>query len=1372
MTTEPDKPATLEFPVVGIGTSAGGLAALKCFLDAMPPDSGMAFVIIQHLDPHHKSLTAALLAQHTAMPVLQASDHMLVEPDHVYVIPPNAELTLRDGVLHTQTPTLQRGMRTPIDAFFRSLAEEQQQAAIGILLTGNGTDGTQGLKAIKANAGMAMAQDPESAEFDGMVRSAIGAGLVDYVVPVEQMPAVLREYVRHARPLVHEQPPLERAVEQGGLDEILRQLRSHVQHDFYAYKQGSLLRRIGRRMALQHINTLGAYADFLKEHPEEVEALFQDLLISVTSFFREPDAFRALEKNVIARLVREKSRKDPLRIWVPGCASGEEAYSIAMLCLEQLQAANKDGPLQIFATDINRAALEVARAGRYPESIAADVTPERLQEFFIRQDSAFCATKRLRRYITFANHNLVADPPYSRLDLISCRNLLIYLEPELQRKLLALFHFALADQGYLFLGSSETVSSNAELFDPLDGKARIYRRRSTSHRRLIDLPVGMPRRKTPAPERSLQPRLGRHAEILSRRLLADYTPAAVLVDADRRVRYSHGPLERYLKRPDGAPTDDLLVQAREGLHLKLRALLGQVNHERRAARSAICHVRDDREALRRVRASVEPVRLEGSEESLLLVVFEEAPEPLVAEPDETSRADDDDESVLYELQRELKTAREAQQHAIEELEASNEELKSANEEILSMNEELQSSNEEIETASEELLSMNEEFSTLNAQLEVKLNELEAANDNLQNLFANTDIAILFLDQQQCIRMFTPATRALFNLIPGDIGRSLGDISHHIEGRDLRRDTVEVLRNMVPMETEVRTTDGHWYVQRLRPYRTHDDRIEGVVATFVDITDRKRAEYADRRLAMVVRDSNDAILTVDLEGRILGWNRGAELIYGWSEADMLGKSVEMLMPEGNSDETRTFLARLTQGSHNETFETRRCARDGRELIMWMTATAVTNDQGETIAVTCTERDVTALRQVERELKFAMLSAEQSNTQKTLVLASASHDLRQPLQSLTLLNSVLARQVTDPQARKVIASQADNLVAMQSLLDSLLDIAQLDLGRVEPETSVVASNEICARMLKMFQSQAEQKGLELRTRCCSAMVRSDRELLQRIVHNLVSNAIRHTEKGGVLIACRRRGDKLCIQVWDTGPGIPEDQLEDIFAMFHQLTNPARERGKGLGLGLAIANRMARILGHPLTVRSRVGHGSMFAVEVPIEAGEPGLLPPESQSSPADTQGQPGIAAGPQDAPAAPPTAAQPRSDTAANGLSVLLIEDDLGVGGALTMLGKIAGQVWHWALQGEDALQQIGDGSLEPDILISDFRLPGGRSGLGVIAAIRARLQRQVPAILLTGDVTSLQREEVEKLGCRLLYKPADDTRLLALIDEMTGRSGDA
>jgi len=401
---------------------------------------------------------------------------------------------------------------------------------------------------------------------------------------------------------------------------------------------------------------------------------------------------------------------------------------------------------------------------------------------------------------------------------------------------------------------------------------------------------------------------------------------------------------------------------------------------------------------------------------------------------------------------------------------------------------------------------------------------------------------------------------------------------------------------------------------------------------------------------------------------------------------------------------------------------------------------------------------------------MLAAEQSNTQKTLVLASASHDLRQPLQSLTLLNSVLARQVTDPQARKVIASQADNLVAMQSLLDSLLDIAQLDLGRVEPDTSIVASNDVCARMLKMFQSQAEQKGLQLRTRCSSAMVRSDRELLQRIVHNLVSNAIRHTEKGGVLIACRRRGDTLCIQVWDTGPGIPENQLEDIFAMFHQLGNPARERGKGLGLGLAIANRMARILGHPLTVRSRVGHGSMFAVEVPIEAGEPGLLPSKRQSSPArrpDTQGQQETAVGPHDAPAAPPAAAQPRRDTTANGLSVLLVEDDLGVGRALTMLGKISGQAWHWALQGEDALQQIGDNSLEPDILISDFRLPGGRSGLEVIAAIRARLQRPVPAILLTGDVTSLQRDEVKRLGCRLLYKPVDDTRLLALISEMTG-----
>jgi two-component system, chemotaxis family, CheB/CheR fusion protein len=1362
MTIESDRPATLDFPVVGIGTSAGGLAVLKRFLDAMPPDSGMAFVIVQHLDPHHKSLTASLLAEHTGMPVIEATDRMPVEPDHVYVIPPNAELTLGDGVLHTQAPTMPRGMRTPIDAFFRSLAE-QQQAAIGILLTGTGTDGTQGLKAIKGNAGMAMAQDPESAEFDGMVRSAIGAGLVDYVVPVEQMPAVLLEYVRHAKPLIHKQ--LEESSAEDGLDEILRRLRGQVQHDFCAYKQGSLLRRIGRRMALQRIDSFDGYVDFLQKNPDEVEALFQDLLISVTSFFRDPEAFRALEQ-VIARLVREKSPKDPLRIWVPGCASGEEAYSIAMLCLEQLQAADKDCPLQIFASDINRAALEVARTGRYPESIAADITPERLQEFFIRENSVFCATKRLRRYITFANQNLVADPPYSRLDLISCRNLLIYLRPESQHKVLALFHFALAEQGYLFLGSSETVGSNAELFEPVDRTGRIYRRRPTPHRRLIDLPMGMPRRLLEV-ERPAQPRLGRHAEILSRRLLADYTPAAVLVDADRRVRYSHGPVEHFLKRPAGAPTNDLLVQAREGLHLKLRTLLGQVSQSKRAVHSEICYVRDDRDALRRVRVSVEPVRAEGSEEFLLLVVFEEAPEPMAPEPAETNRADDGDEGLLYELQRELKTAREEQQHAIEDLEASNEELKSANEEILSMNEELQSSNEELETAREELQSMNEELSTLNAQLEGKLNELETANDNLQNLFANTDIAILFLDQQQRIRMFTPATRALFNLIPGDIGRPLGDISHRIEGRDLRRDAVEVLRSLVPMECEICTTDGHWYVQRLRPYRTHDDRIEGVAATFVDITDRKRAEYSDQRLATVVRDSSDAILTLDLAGRILSWNRGAEQIYGWSEPEMLGKSIEVLMPEGSSREARTFLDRLSQGVDDEPFEARRCARDGRELIMWATATAVINEQGKTIAVTCTERDVTALREVERELKFAMLAAEQSNAQKTLVLASASHDLRQPLQSLTLLNSVLARQVTDPQARKVIASQADNLAAMQSLLDSLLDIAQLDLSRVEPETSAFSSNEICTRMLRLFHAQAEQKGLQLRARCSSVMVRSDRELLQRIVHNLVSNAIRHTDKGGVLIACRRRGESLCIQVWDTGPGIPEDQLEEIFVMFHQVGNPARARDKGLGLGLAIAQRMARILGHPLTVRSRVGHGSMFAVEVPIDRGDDrGLLPARRP----DRKRASETAAGTQDVPMAIPAASQPLNDAAANDLSVLLIEDDLGVAGALTMLGRISGQVWHWALEGEDALRQVGKESLEPDVLISDFRLPGGRSGLEVIAAIRARLQRQVPAILLTGDVTSIQREEVEKLGCRLLYKPVDDTRLLALINEVSGRSG--
>ena len=1354
----PDEENT-EHPIVGIGTSAGGLAALKTFLEAVPANSGMAYVIIQHLDPRHESLTAQLLDPHTDMPVRQAEEGTPVEVDHVYVIPPNAYLTMRDDRLSLSEPVLERGVRMPIDHFFRSLAEARQQAAIGILLTGTGSDGTQGVKAIKGNGGMAMAQDPETAQFDGMVRSAIAAGLVDYVLPVERMPEALIEFARHAPHLASDAAPL--ASDDHGLEAILQVLGELGHHDFNCYKKGSLLRRIARRMALLHMQNMGEYAAYLRDHPDETGQLFQDLLISVTGFFRDPDHFNALEQQVLRRLIDDQPKREPLRIWVAGCASGEEAYTLGMICLDLMRKQNKTLPLQIFATDINTQALDVARAGTYPEAIAGDISPERLEHYFTRTDSGFQVSRELRSYITFAEQNLVADPPYSRLDLISCRNLLIYLQPELQRKLLALFHFALREGGYLFLGGSETVSAGAELFTPVDKQARIYRRIPAPRRRLMDLPLGMAKRQKDSPRLPTTPRGsedGGYEPLIHRRLLSDFTPAAVLVDDQRRIRYSHGPIEHYLRRPPGVPTDDLFAQAREGLHTKLRTALRQASREGKRVTVHSSRVRDDRGELRRIRMSVEPVTPADTQEELLLVVFEDAPEPTIEIPTDPSAGSLQD-TLLRELEQELKTAREEQQRGIEELESSNEELKSANEEVLSMNEELQSANEELETAKEELQSMNEELSTVKTELEAKVAELRSANDDMRNLLAGTEIAMLFLDRQGRIKLFTPATRDLFNIVPADVGRPLTDIAHKMRDRNLTDDAQNVLRHLTPLEAEVETVDGRWFVERVRPYRTEEDRIGGVVATFVDITERKRAEQTDRQLATVVRDSNDAIITLDLDGRILTWNRGAERMYDWNEQEVVGRSVLDLMPADRHAEAQDLIQRIEQGRALPSFETQRTAKDGRVLDIWLTATAIAED-GKVRAITTTERDISERKQTEQELQAARDAAERFSAQKTVFLASASHDLRQPLQTLRLLNTALAMQLQDDGRLEIVAQQGENLKAMKELLDSLLDVTRLDLGQVKPRTTTFAARTLYRSVHDHFGEQARRKGLTLHTRPSDIRIRSDRHLLKSILYNLVSNAITHTERGKVLIGCRRRGSELRIEVWDTGPGIPEEELDTIFAEFHQLKNPARQRSLGLGLGLAITNRLADILGHRLEVRSTPGRGSMFAIVVPIATAAESQSPNDDQDTGPD---DPGVR---DDADLAAPGEQHHALTTNPHRIKVLLIEDDPGVANALGMLGEVLGFDWRWASQGDDALRLQQEQAFDPDVLISDFRLPGGRTGLEVIRALRDASRRDIPAILLTGDVTSVQAEQVKEAGCSLMHKPVDGGALAERIRSLT------
>jgi two-component system CheB/CheR fusion protein len=869
------------FPIVGIGASAGGLEAFEKFFANMPPDSGMAFVLVQHLSASHKSILDDLIRRYTRMEVSEVEDEVEVQPNCAYIIPPGKDLALLHGKLHLMEPAEARGLRLPIDYFFRSLAQDQHERAICVVLSGTGSDGTLGLKAIKEEGGMAMVQDPEAAGYDGMPRSAIATGLVDYVLPPEEMPQRLITYVEHAfGPGVKKvSVPLPETTD--SLQKIFILLRAQKGHDFSYYKQSTIRRRIERRMAVNQIGELDQYVRYLQKNTLEVETLFRELLITVTNFFRDPEAFAALEEQVIPHLL-EKPADQPIRVWVPGCTTGEEAYSIAMLLQERMDAMRKRFKVQIFATDIDSEALETARAGVYPDGIAADVSPERLARFFAQQNSAYHVHKTIRDMLIFSEQNAIADPPFSKVDLISCRNLLIYMEPELQKKVLSLFHYSLQPGGFLFLGTSESVGEFTDLFATVDKKHKIFRRKEAgvAHGLPIDFPT------PPSMEEAAAMRLPEAVkgekrisvrEVAERSLLQYYTPTCAIVNERGEVLYFHGRTGKYLEPAPGEATLNILRMAREGLRMELTTAIRKAVAQKQPVRYQGLEVKTNGE-YQTINLTVRPVMEPPSMRGLLMVIFEDvAPEGEVEIIEEASEPIEDKDRRIAQLERELRAKEEYLQATIEELETSNEELKSTNEELQSSNEELQSANEELETSKEELQSVNEELMTVNAELQEKVNELSRANNDMSNLFAGTGVGTIFLDAQLNIRRFTPAATQVIHLIQTDVGRPVSHVVSNLVGYgDLAQDAQQVLDTLVPRETEVQTRGGDWYLMRILPYRTLQNVIEGVVLTFVNITDLRQAEReikAARDYAESIVDTvREPLVILDADLRVVSANR--------------------------------------------------------------------------------------------------------------------------------------------------------------------------------------------------------------------------------------------------------------------------------------------------------------------------------------------------------------------------------------------------------------------------------------------------------------------------------------------------------------------
>jgi two-component system CheB/CheR fusion protein len=836
------------FPIVGIGASAGGLEALGQFLGHVPKQSGLAFVIVQHLDPTHKAIMAELLQRATPMRVIQVRDRMRVQPDCVYVIPPNKNLSILRGVLHLLAPDAPRGHRLPIDFFLRALAQDQGEQGVGVILSGMGSDGTLGVRAIKERAGLVLVQDPGTAKFDSMPRSAIDAGLADVVAAVAELPGKLLACLNHPPPVARWEAGSDDKA-QSSLDKVVILLRTLSGNDFSLYKRNTLCRRIERRMGIHQLSRMSAYVRYLQENPQELELLFKELLIGVTNFFRDPAAWRQLREQAIPALLASRPADQALRAWVPGCSTGEEAYSLAIVLHEAREEARprEKFAIQIFATDLDRDAIDQARRGVFPASISANVSAERLKRYFSRDGGGYRVRKEIREFVIFAPQNLVTDPPFTRLDILSCRNLLIYLTPEAQQKLIPLFHYSLAPGGILFQGSAETIGDFTDLFAPLNGKSRLFRR--------IEVPVkpeqiafpssfaagprgGAEGRPAAKPPISLQAQ----ADQL---VLHDYAPPAVLTNEAGDIFYVSGRTGKYLEPAAGKANWNLFAMARDGLRHELEAAYQTAlrKRERVVLPGLTVGTSGGSQGVEvTVRRLDEPGPLAG----LVMVVFTDVAPPAHPPAKGGARKAPTRSPRWGELEQELLRVRGEARATHEEMQTSQEELRSANEELQSTNEELQSTNEELTTSKEEMQSMNEELQTVNAELQAKVDQLSQASSDMKNLLDSTDIATVFLDKELKVRRFTPQATTIINLIATDAGRPITDLNSGLRYPELAEDAREVLRKLAAIEKTISAEDGRWFTVRIMPYRTLDDRIDGVVLTFANITTAKTLEAKLRR----------------------------------------------------------------------------------------------------------------------------------------------------------------------------------------------------------------------------------------------------------------------------------------------------------------------------------------------------------------------------------------------------------------------------------------------------------------------------------------------------------------------------------------------
>ncbi len=1136
---------SLSFPVVGIGASAGGLQAVARFLAVMPADSGMAFVVVLHLPPDHESHAASVLQHATRMAVIQVPGPTRLESDRIYVIPPGKDLCLSGDHLHLTDRAPGAGQHVQIDTFFRTLAEAHRDRAFGIILSGAGSDGSVGLARIKELGGVTLAQQPQDAEYDSMPRCAIDTGKVDLVLPVEDMPQTLLALWDNAHAIELPLPADEPVDAHPGpgrdndetdlhlLHRILSELRLRTDHDFRHYKRSTLLRRIGRRMQVVARPNLQAYLDYLLQTPDEAQLLLSDLLIGVTDFFRDREAFDALERDILPQLLADNAC-DEVRVWSAACSTGEEAYTLAMQLCDQAAVASSSVRLRLFASDIDAEAIARARRGLYPEAIAADVASSRLHRYFIRTDGYYKVRNELREKVLFTQHNLLRDPPFSRLHLIVCRNLLIYLEWNIQRVVLEMFHFALLPGGFLFLGSSETADACPDLFRVVDKKNRIYQAVSGARAERYS-PASRPAA-APSPA---QDEASGYPEI-QRWLVERFAPPSLVVSRDSRVLHMSGDVGRYLRPLAGEPSQDLLGVVHPSLRVSLCSAVFQAFEADASVSHTLRAALDDGPV--ELDLLVRPFKLNG--QTLALILFQ-----TTGGDDTTARLGLEgertfDEDFVAQLERELRGTRDQLQSSSERAFLSSEELLASNEELQALNEELRSVTEELEARREELQLLNEELKLANQGLRTEIEQSAKINDDLRNLIASSGVATLFIDRTMRVKWFTPRATDLFDLTAEDAGRSILEVSHRLEYDQLRADVVQVFEALGQVEREVRSHDGRCYIVRLLPYRTLEDRIDGAMLTFIDITARRQAErklHEEEQLMRLVADStcDYAIITMDLQGTVTSWNRGAELTFGYSQAEMLGQSADIIFLredlEAGAAQHERDRALQDGRAEDERWHHR---KSGERFYCSGIVTPLGLEEPRGFVKIC--RDLTLRKQQELAQETELERSQSLSQRKDQFFAMISHELKHPLNLVQLNAELLSRLPVISRSTMMSKSCQAILQAVRSqalIIDDLLELSRAHTGKLKLTLTPVDLDQVIGEIINGIHNELLESKLELDYEPCAEpfILEADHTRVEQIIWNLVSNALKFTPQGGhIALKLQREENMVRVDVIDSGCG----------------------------------------------------------------------------------------------------------------------------------------------------------------------------------------------------------------------------------------------